>query len=282
MNRTLKTLSADPVQSADWLIRLAVVIHAAGLAVALFSGAGSGIGGVALMEWGIPHDPIFLTEKIASLVLLALALSLWIYPFAPAMVLISLAIIAECLAVRRFGGEYFSEYTLFTHAPRFLMPIALLFLVRFRRSGKEAVQGLVSAMWVLRLAICVVFFVHGVEAVLHNPRFIDLIIGSMYRVFDMSVSEATATTALTVIGVVDILVALVVLVRPGRKLLFWMCFWGFITALSRPLSMGFASYPDVFVRAAHFLAPVSLWLLVRYARARAEKEKDSSRSPLLI
>lgn len=257
---------ADPIRSADWLLRVAVLMHACGVAVGIFTGAGSGLGGVALMEWGIPHDPIFLTERIVALVLLALALSLFIYPSALATVLISVTIIAECWASYRFGGEYFSEYTMLTHAPRYLLPIGLLCLTVYRRASVSVHRSLAAAVWVLRIALVTVFTIHGIEALLHNPRFIDLIIGSMYRVFGAGVSESSAKVALTIIGVVDVLAALTLLVRPGRRLLYWMCFWGFITAFSRPLAMGFASYPDVLLRASHFLAPIALWLLIRYAR----------------
>lgn len=265
----MKSFVHDSSNAADWLLRIAVVLHAAGLAVTLFSGAGSGIGGVALMEWGVPHDPIFLTERIASLVLVVLAVSLLFYPTVPAMTLISLAILAEAYATYRFGGEWYSEYTLFTHAPRFLMPIALLMLLRFRRSQQDTRLTLVPSVWILRATLSVLFFIHGLEALWHNPRFIDLIIGSMYRVFGMGVSESSSKIVLTVIGIADIVVAVLVLVRPGRKVLYWMCFWGLLTALSRPLAMGFASYPDVLIRAAHYLAPIALWLLIRYTRQQS-------------
>ena len=49
------------------------------------------------------------------------------------------------------------------------------------------------------------------------------------------VEIGTATILLTLIGFMDLLVALIVLVRPMRIALLWAAFWGFWTALVRPL-----------------------------------------------
>lgn len=71
----------------------------------------------------------------------------------------------------------------------------------------------------------------------------------------------TAATLLTLVGVLDVLVALVVLVKPIKPVLLWAVFWGFWTALVRPL-VGMPIW-DFVERFANWGAPLALYFLLK-------------------
>ena len=88
--------------------------------------------------------------------------------------------------------------------------------------------------------------------------------GFVWRV-GWELGEAAVVRTLVVIAVVDLLVAALVIARPGTPVLVWLAIWRLVTALSRPMAFGFASYPEVLMRAPHFLATLAVMAL-RQAR----------------
>ena len=77
----------------------------------------------------------------------------------------------------------------------------------------------------------------------------------------LGVELGVATTMLTTVGVVDVLVALAVLFWPKipRVILLWAAFWGFYTALVRPI-VGEPIW-DFIERWANWGAPLALLLI---------------------
>jgi hypothetical protein len=63
-------------------------------------------------------------------------------------------------------------------------------------------------------------------------------------------------------------VALIVLTRPVRIILLWAVFWGFWTALVRPIVSGFTgpSWLDFIERFANWGAPLALLLMLGWPR----------------
>ncbi|MBI5729016.1 MAG: hypothetical protein HY983_02115 [Candidatus Magasanikbacteria bacterium] len=108
--------------------------------------------------------------------------------------------------------------------------------------------------WILRVAVAGEFFGHAMFALQGKAQWA----GWLIKLF--GVGNATALTILTVIGVADIVVALIMLLRPIRVVLLWAAFWGFATALVRPI-VG-ESFWDFIERFANWGAPLAL-LLVR-------------------
>jgi len=76
------------------------------------------------------------------------------------------------------------------------------------------------------------------------------------------------TTFIFVVGSVDILIALIVLLKPIRAVLLWAVFWGFWTALVRPL-VGEPIW-DFVERWANWGAPLALLLLRGWPRSIRE------------
>jgi hypothetical protein len=106
--------------------------------------------------------------------------------------------------------------------------------------------------WILRIGIFGSFLGHGVFALGIKAGWIPYFTA-------VGIPEATAMTLLPLIGILDILVAIAVLFKPLRGILAWATFWGFLTALIRPI----AGEPiwDFVERSANWAAPLALLYL---------------------
>lgn len=107
--------------------------------------------------------------------------------------------------------------------------------------------------WVLRVAVAGEFLGHGVLAYQGKEQWVGWI-----QQF-ISVDAVTAGQLLMAIGLLDILVAIIVLLKPIKVVLLWAAFWGFWTALVRPL-VGEPIW-DFIERFANWGAPLALLLM---------------------
>ena len=108
-----------------------------------------------------------------------------------------------------------------------------------------------KAEWLLRIGVAGEFAGHGAFALQGKADWIKW----AQQLSGMDAS--TATTFIFVVGVVDVLLAILILVKPIRPLLLWMAFWGFCTALVRPL-VGLPIW-DFIERWANWAAPLALF-----------------------
>lgn len=108
--------------------------------------------------------------------------------------------------------------------------------------------------WILRVGVAGEFIGHGLLAIGGKKDWIGWISQLTH------VSNSTASTLLFLIGSFDLVVALVVLIKPIRPILLWAAFWGFWTALVRPL-VG-VGWLDFIERSTNWAAPLALFLLM--------------------
>lgn len=106
--------------------------------------------------------------------------------------------------------------------------------------------------WVLRVAVAGEFIGHGAFAVQGKKDWI-----AWFGKFGVANTDLAAQILFWV-GVVDILLAVLILWKPWRPALLWMAFWGFWTALVRPL-VGMPVW-DFIERWANWGAPLALFL----------------------
>lgn len=116
--------------------------------------------------------------------------------------------------------------------------------------------------WLLRIGVAGEFIGHGLLAIEGKKDWIGWISQLI------QVPTPTATTLLLLIGIADLAVAVVVLVRPISWVLLWATFWGFWTALVRPL-VG-QSVWDFVERFANWAAPLALFYLYRNGQSDRE------------
>ena len=107
--------------------------------------------------------------------------------------------------------------------------------------------------WVLRIAVAGEFLGHGALAIQGKKQWIAWI--SQLTAADTGL----ATQLLFLIGISDLIVVLVVLIRPIKIVLLWATFWGFWTAILRPI-VG-ESIWDFIERFANIGAPLALLLI---------------------
>lgn len=113
--------------------------------------------------------------------------------------------------------------------------------------------------WVLRIAVAGEFIGHGVFALQGKKDWI-----GWFAKFGVS-DPALAAQLLFAVGILDIAFAAIILLKPVRIVLLWMVFWGFWTALLRPL-VGMPVW-DFVERWANWGAPLALLLLVGWPRS---------------
>ena len=116
--------------------------------------------------------------------------------------------------------------------------------------------------WVLRIAVAGEFIGHGVFALQGKKDWI-----GWFTQFGVS-DAGTATTLLFLVGLMDIALAFLILVKPIRIALLWMVFWGFWTALMRPI-VGMPIW-DFVERSANWGAPLALLLLIGWPKTFKE------------
>lgn len=109
--------------------------------------------------------------------------------------------------------------------------------------------------WLLRIGVAGEFTGHGLLAIGGKKDWIGWISQMIHT------SNETSTTLLLLLGIFDVVVALIVLVKPVKPILLWAAFWGFWTALVRPL-VG-QSILDFIERFANWAAPLALYYFYR-------------------
>lgn len=119
-----------------------------------------------------------------------------------------------------------------------------------------------SVEWVLRIAVAGEFIGHGVFAIQGKKDWV-----SWFGTFGIT-DIGLATQLLFFVGIIDIALALLILMRPVRAALLWMAFWGFWTALIRPL-VGMPIW-DFVERSANWGAPLALLLIRGWPRSLRE------------
>lgn len=245
-----------------WCLRIALFIQAWGFYLKVF-GHTSAVNTTLFIDLDLAESIAKSVDRGMAIVLLVgAAANLW-FPRKWLVLPMTLwMLIVAWLEVMQ-GAKPFSHYSGIAWAIRYGSPVVFsLWLIAYTKN-KPAFWG--YGQWVARVCLALTFFAHGMEALGHHPRFIDLMSGSWYRVSALWLAEDTAKIILTIIGVIDILCALLILVPKWTKWIGgYMVFWGCITALSRMTEMGSPGLAATLLRASHGLLPLALWLLYRH------------------
>ena len=116
--------------------------------------------------------------------------------------------------------------------------------------------------WILRIAVAGEFIGHGAFALQGKKDWI-----GWFAQFGVS-DAGLAAKLLFFIGIIDVALAILVLIKPNRIALLWMAFWGFWTALLRPI-VGMPVW-DFIERWANWGAPLALLLMVGWPKTFKE------------
>jgi hypothetical protein len=116
--------------------------------------------------------------------------------------------------------------------------------------------------WVLRIGVAGEFLGHGVFALEQKADWVKWT-GQL-----LGTNPEVSGQLIFIVGIMDIIVALIVLFRPIPIVLLWATFWGFWTALVRPL-VGMPVW-DFVERFANWAAPLALLLMMGWPRTVRE------------
>ncbi len=116
--------------------------------------------------------------------------------------------------------------------------------------------------WILRIGVAGEFIGHGMLALQGKQQWV----GWVHQMTGFD--TLAATHFLFIIGLSDLLVAFIMLVKPIRPVLLWAAFWGFWTALLRPL-VG-ESVLDFVERSANWAAPLALYFLLKKQKKESQ------------
>lgn len=114
----------------------------------------------------------------------------------------------------------------------------------------------------LRCACAATFAAHGVEALWHEPAFLDFLFMASAR-SGFSLSQPVAEVILTAIGVVDLVAAVGVIALGGRTrsvVVAYMFLWGALTAAARVVHSGAGGLHEMLLRVPHAGVPLALFL----------------------
>lgn len=108
--------------------------------------------------------------------------------------------------------------------------------------------------WILRWGVAACFLGHGMLGVMQTAAWT-----SYFAV--MGIGRDTALHLMPVVGAIDVAMAALVMIRPTRRLAFFMVVWCAWTALLRPLAG--ESFWEAVERTGNYGAPLGLLLLMR-------------------
>ena len=219
-------------------------------------------------------ESIFFYDKLVVIILFVLCLSFLVPRLRNSQFLfyglipICLWVLFQAVAVSMNGGKKFSELALLAHATRWGMPLVLFIFIFCKDKTKWLLPAIVFSS--------MTFAVHGWEAWNLNPPFQDLLY-NFAAMFGVSPGQGAVHLFLKSVGCMDIFLAIAVLFYRKPGLFLWMAIWGFVTAFSRPLTIGFDAWPEFAMRIANCGMPAVLFAAYRFQTERAE-ERDQFKS----
>lgn len=222
----------------------------------------SPIGAMLFMNYGLPHLEAARVERINAYWLFSLLPLLFVPQlrlFAAAVMSCYLSVIIY--AVANQGGEPFTDYALPAYAMRLATPLAFIMIFSTWWQSRSELLAKTLPLQLIAAATAVTFIMHGIEAILAHPGFIDMTLGVAQQLsFGLiALSETQARYLLLVVGILDIAAALGLLLLRNKAALCWVVAWGLFTAALRCLNYGHGGLPDAIIRLPHGLLPLLLW-----------------------
>jgi len=216
---------------------------------------GTDIGSYFFLTRGWAEDSSLLLERVWGVSAIAFfALSFWKRQF---LIPISLFFFSISFFKYVQGGFFGSDLVVYAHLARIVFPLFLVF------------KSDIYKKWVLLIGVASTFIFHGIEAMMGNPEFLDLFIYFYSVIFKSFPSEQLSTQIIYWVGVSDILVGVLALIfRKNIFIIGYLAFWGFFTALLRPIFYGQDGIIPFFERVPHFAAPILIILLIKNLKNR--------------
>lgn len=215
-----------------------------------------------VVEKGWSEGAAYWTEKGFAIFLILLAIWLWIKPTVLNTLLLLAFLIINAIIVYENAGRHFYELSFLSALAKWIVP--LLYLSVYLTLKKH--DNVFVPDWLLfltRVSLFIIFFVHGLGCLWLHPGYIDYMIGAWATFTGSFMDQSVAENILIAIGVIDIIIAVIVLFKPLRFVLLWMVIWGFLTSLLRIVDAGVFNYTEFLIRVPHFILPLVCLILYK-------------------
>lgn len=211
---------------------------------------------------GWSEEAAYRTEKGLAIFLILLAIWLFIKPVILNTLLLLAFLIINAVIVYENAGRHFYELSFLSALAKWILP--LLYLSVFITLKKPA-NGFVPdwLLFLTRVSLFIIFFVHGLGCLWMHPGYIDYLIGTWATFTGNFIQQSIAENILIAIGVIDIIIAVMVLFKPFRYVLIWMLIWGFLTSFLRIIDAGIFNYTEFLIRVPHFILPLVCLILYK-------------------
>lgn len=215
---------------------------------------------VVVKEWS--ESTAYWTEKGIALALIFIAIWLFIKPVVINTFLLLAFLVFNAIVVYENAGRHFYELSFFSALSKWILPWLYLSVFITLKKGKQAFVPN-YLLFLTRVSLFLIFFVHGLGCVWMHPGYIDYLIGTGATFTGSFIKQSVAESILLIIGMIDIVIAILVLIKPFRFLLLWMVIWGFLTSLLRIIDAGVFNYAEFLIRIPHFILPLVCFILYR-------------------
>ncbi len=146
------------------------------------------------------------------------------------------------------GGRSFGELSFLSSLAKVLLPWIFYLYCQGRWAEFKRLSILFTG---------VVFFTHGLMAILGQPKFVDYLLMAWEVFTGGGLQEESAKIMLIGIGVLDLLVAILLLIRPTLLGIWnWIVFWAFATTFLRFMFGGWGNISEIIIRIPHILVPL--------------------------
>lgn len=211
---------------------------------------------------GWSEGAAYWTEKGLAIFLILLAIWLFIKPVVLNTLFLLVFLIINAIIVYENAGRHYYELSFLSALAKWIVP--LLYLSVFM-TIKKPTSGFVPnwLLFLTRVSLFLIFFVHGLGCLWMHPGYIDYLIGAWATFTGSFMQQSLAENILIAIGIIDIIIAVMVLLKPFRYILLWMIIWGFLTTLLRIVDAGIFNYTEFLIRLPHFILPLACLILYR-------------------
>ena len=207
------------------------------------------------LDFGWSEESALAVDHAGAIGLLLCAALLWVPRAWPALLFVS-AWTAALMITRAAGEEQQPLLVPFTHAVRYLAPLALALLIA--RRGDPHAESM--ALWILRVAAAATFLGHGARALLLHANYVDLILMAGRRMLGVEIAEDAAGSLLQLIGAVDVVLAVSILGARWRAVPAYMAIWGAVTVASRMVHSGLEAWTETVLRTPNWGVPLAILL----------------------
>lgn len=260
-------LSLKSITGLAKVLKFTLVLYV--LAFCLKLKKGAVISSVLVVENGYSELSAFWIEKgVAILLLLSLIGIFFKVTYKTGLWIITAFIVGYALLSYFNGGKAFLELSLISAVSKWWLPLLTSIAINAYYNQKVSLKR--GFLFGIQLSIFLIFMSHGIGCFLKNALYIDYIIGFIGDYTPFSIKQYQAEQLLNIIGIIDVVVAVLVLVKPSKSLLYWLIFWGLLTSLLRIVDAGIFNYTEFLIRAPHFGLPIAM-LIIWNEKIKAKK-----------